>query len=176
MRDYAKVNPQFWIGKTGKALRGRGVATQCVALYLMTCPHANMLGLYYLPKVLIAHETGLGRKAMERGLAGCVDAGFCEYDEASEMVWVVEMAKFQIAATLKENDLRCRGVQNEFDSLPENPYLDAFHEKYGEAFFMTPRLARSKELEAPLKPLPSPSEAPFKPLRSQEQEQEQEQE
>lgn len=165
MRDYGKVSPQFWIGKTGKALRRQGPHTQLVALYLMTCPHANMLGLYYVPKMYIAHETGLGLEAAERGLAGCVEAGFCEYDEASEMVWVGEMAKYQIAETLKEKDLRCKGVQNEYDSLPENPYLDTFRDRYGAAFCMTP----------PPKSTAS-SEAPLQPLASQEQEQEHEQE
>ena len=71
---------------------------------------------------------------MEQGLAGCVDAGFCGYDEASEMVWVGEMAKYQIAETLKEKDLRCKGVQNEYDSLPENPYLDAFRKRTATRF------------------------------------------
>ena len=59
MRDYAKVSPQFWIGKTGKAIKKAGPEATIVALYLMTCPHANMIGLYYVPLMYIAHETGL---------------------------------------------------------------------------------------------------------------------
>ena len=164
MRDYGKVSPQFWIGKTGKALRRQGPDAQLVALYLMTCPHANMLGLYYVPKMYIAHETGLGPEAAAQGLAGCIAAGFCAYDETSEMVWVGEMAKYQIAESLKEKDLRSKGVQNEYDSLPENPYLDAFYDKYGAAFCMASPRDPSSSVEAPVKP-----------LASQEQEQEQEQ-
>lgn len=60
MRDYGKVSPQFWIGKTGKALRNAGSEAQLVSLYLLTNPHANMIGLYYMPLMFIAHETGLG--------------------------------------------------------------------------------------------------------------------
>ena len=59
MRDYGKVSPQFWIGQTGKKLRSEGAEAQIVAMYLMTSPHANMLGLYYCPAMFIAHETGL---------------------------------------------------------------------------------------------------------------------
>lgn len=164
MRDYSKVGPQFWIGKTGKALRKHGLEAQMVALYLLTSPHANMLGLYYVPQTFIAHETGMGMEGASKGLQGCIDAGFCRYDEDTEMVWVVEMARFQIADQLKDKDLRIKGVQSEYDSLPENPYLAAFYEMYAAAFCMA-----SKRGEA------SPLQAPSKPLPSQEQEQEQEQ-
>ncbi len=60
MRDYGKVSPQFWIGRTGKSLRSAGAEAQLVSLYLLTNPHANMIGLYYMPLMFIAHETGLG--------------------------------------------------------------------------------------------------------------------
>lgn len=165
MRDYSKVSPQFWIGKTGKALRKHGIEAQMVGLYLLTSPHANMLGLYYVPQTFIGHETGLGMEGAMKGLQGCIDAGFCRYDEDSEMVWVVEMARFQVGDQLKDKDLRIKGVQNEYDSLPENPYLAAFFDMYATAFCMTEK--RCSE---------SPSEAPLRPLASQEQEQEKEQE
>ncbi|EPP8816777.1 hypothetical protein QDS29_003323, partial [Acinetobacter baumannii] len=59
MRDYGKVSPHFWTGITGKKLRQTPEGL-IVAMYLMTSPHANMLGLYYMPLLYIAHETGLG--------------------------------------------------------------------------------------------------------------------
>lgn len=167
MREYGKVSPQFWIGETGKRLKKAGAEAQVVGLYLMTSPHANMLGLYYVPSIYIAHETGLGIEGASKGLQSCIEAGFCEYDEASEMVWVFEMAKYQIAASLDPKDKRSAGVQNEYNSLPSNPYLARFFVKYCEAFNMT----KKRGTEAPGK---SPSEAPSKPLASQEQEQEQE--
>ena len=165
MRDYSKVGPKFWIGATGKRLRAAGMEAQIVAMYLLTSPHANMLGLYYCPTMFIAHETGLGLEGASKGLQSAIEAGFCEYDEASEVVWVIEMASYQIGEALKPNDLRVKGVQNEYGSLPENPYLARFYEKYSAAFCMS--VCRGKE---------SPYEAPSKPLRSQEQEQEKEQE
>lgn len=165
MRDYSKVGPNFWIGATGKRLRAAGMEAQVVAMYLMTGPHANMLGLYYCPVMFIAHETGLGFEGASKGLARAIEAGFCEYDHDSEVVWVVEMASYQIGDALDPRDKRARGVQNEYDSLPRNPYLARFFDKYGEAFCMSA-----------CRETTSPFEAPSKPLRSQEQEQEQEQE
>lgn len=168
MRDYSKVSPQFWIGATGKKLRRMGMASQLVAMYLMTCPHANMLGLYYLPQVYISHECGLQIEGATQGLLGAIEAGFCKYDEGSEMVWVPEMAAYQIAPSLSPADKRCIGVQNEYNGLPDNPFLGPFFDKYSVAFNMTKKRNFSGELQSPL-------QAASKPLASQEQEQEQEQ-
>lgn len=137
MRDYAKVGPQFWIGKTGKMLRKAGVDSQLVGIYLVTSPHANMLGLYYLAQETIAHETGLGIKRAQAALKACIAAGFCSYDEDTEMVWVHEMAFYQIADKLLITDKRSKGVQNEYNGLPENPFLARFFHKYAESFGMT---------------------------------------
>lgn len=167
MRDYSKVGPQFWIGKTGKKLRAAGAAAQLVGLYLMTSPHANMTGLYYVSRDSIAHETGLGMEGASKGLQSCIQAGFCSYDDESEMVWVHEMAFFQIADKLSAADKRSAGVQNEYDALPDNPFLGPFFEKYGGPFNMKRNRGAVDN---------NPIEAPSKPLRSQEQEQEQAQE
>ncbi|HEY0268071.1 MAG TPA: hypothetical protein VGC12_02435, partial [Methyloradius sp.] len=58
MRDYSKVSGAFWTGKTGKSIR-RDMETQIVAMYLMTSPHANMIGVFSLPVGYIQIDTGL---------------------------------------------------------------------------------------------------------------------
>ena len=163
MREYSKILPQFWLGSTGKKLRGHQEA-QIVAFYLLTTPHANMIGLYYLPKIFISHETGLTMQGASKGLQRCIEAGFCRYDEENEMVWVVEMAIHQIGE-LKATDNRCIGIQNEYDRLPESLYFQEFYEKYASIFHMKKQRGNT-----------SPLQAPSDTLRSQEQEQEQEQE
>jgi hypothetical protein len=169
MRDFAKLLPQFWIGATGRKLHKGCPEATVVAVYLISGPQSNMLGLYYLPKMYIAHETGLGVEGAAKGLQRAIEAGFCQYDDESETVFIPEMARFQIAERLEPKDNRCRWVQRAYDALPENPFLGTFYEKYASAFHL--KKSRAKAIETL-----SPSEAPSKPIRSQEQEQEQEQE
>lgn len=169
MRDYAKVSPLFWTGETGKAIRRRGFEGLLVATYLMTNGRANMLGLYEQPVLFMAHETALGVEGASKGLQVCIEEGFCSFDAATEIVWVHEMARYQIADSLKSGDNRCKAVQREYDALPKSPFLGAFFDRYATAFHMTSR----RDSNTPKR---SPSEAPSDPLRSQEQEQEQEQE
>ena len=169
MRDYAKVSPRFWLGETGRELRKAGAEAQVVAFYLMTSPHANMLGLYYLPVLYLAHETGLGLEGASKGLKRAVEAGFCSYDHDAEMVWVHEMAAWQVGETLKPGDNRCAGVRNEYASLPENAFLSAFYDRYKTDFHLDVRRNNSRNSVRGF-------EGAFKGLRSQEQEQEKEQE
>lgn len=163
MRDYAKIAPQFWIGETGRKLRGNPEA-QIVGFYLISNPHSNMIGMYYLPVMFIAHETGLTVEGASKGLARCIEAEFCGYDQTAEVVWVYEMARFQIDAYLNPGDKRCAGVQNTYNDLPQNRFLPEFFDKYEDPFHLKEKRLSSEK-----------TEAPSKPLRSQEQEQELEQ-
>lgn len=162
MRRYAKISPQFWIGDTGRKLRDAGHETLLVALYLLSNPHANMLGLYYIPTSFIAHETGLTPEGASEGLRRAIDTGFCAYDELSETVFVHEMARYQIAVQLVPTDKQCAGIQREYDGLPDNPFLTDFYEKYAKAFHLTMRRENRR-----------PSNGASKSHRCQEQEQEQ---
>lgn len=164
MRDYAKVEPKMWLGDTMKALRKSPEAV-IVGMYLMTSPMSNMLGLFSQPVLYMAHETGLGVEGATKGLQHCIKVGFCSFDEESEFVWVHEMARYQIASELKASDLRCKGIQKDYNNLPENPFLGAFFDRYQTAFHLSERRG-----------IKAPYQAPSKPHRSQEQEQEKEQE
>jgi hypothetical protein len=152
-----------WEKQVGTA--EKGAEAQVVSFYLMTSPHANMLGLYYLPILYIAHETGLGLEGASKGLKSTIEAGFCSYDEDTEMVWVHEMAAYQVGKALKPGDNRCAGVRSEYASLTENPFLSLFYERYKDDF----------HLNVKRESCPTP-EGASKGLRSQDQEQDQEQE
>jgi hypothetical protein len=165
MRDYAKITPQFWIGPTGKAIKQLGIEAQLVALYLITNPHTNMLGIYYLPAIFIAHETGIPFEEVSKALRSLCELGFCSYDEPSEYVWVHEMAFYQVGEQLKPNDNRVKGINEAYESLPNLPFLKDFYDKYKEAFLLEKKRDNTSLFEVT-----------SKSLRSQEQEQEQEQE
>lgn len=163
MRDYGVVSPKFWIGETGKALRGNSQA-QVLALYLMTCPHANMIGVFHCPVLYMAHETGLGMEGASKALQSLIEAGYCTYDEASETVFVHRMAAYQVAESLKPGDNRVKGVEREWSNIGSAQLKSAFAAIYSVAFHLPVEAQNS-----------SPLQAPSKPLASQEQEQEQEQ-
>ena len=163
MRDYSKIAPTFWTGETGKQIRRRGMEGVVVSLYLLTSPHSNMLGLFYQPLLYMAHETGLGIEGASKGLQSCFEAGFCQYDENTEMVWIPEMARYQIGSGLSSNDKRCKGIQKDYEALPNNPFLGEFFKRYERDFHLTRPHAFCSEKPLEVKELTSPIEAPSKP-------------
>jgi hypothetical protein len=167
MRDYGAVSPQFWIGQTGKSLRGH-ITAQLVALYLMTSPHANMIGVYYCPIDTIAKETGLPMEGASEALRSLEEAGYCHFDPSTEEVFVVRMAAFQVGEQLEARDNRCKGIARDVEKIMSPELRSRFRAIYSGAFHL-PEIATKPA------PTPPPTQAPTEPLRSQEQEQKQEQ-
>lgn len=137
MREYVKLSPKFWTGPTGRAVRRAGVEAQLVALYLLSSPHANFIGMYHLPLVYISADTGLGLETVRAALVAVERTGFARYDEDSECVWVVESAKWQVGEEMKAADAKTKYVQKEFDALPSDcPFKREFMARYGDAYHM----------------------------------------
>lgn len=196
MRKYSSITPKFWIGKTGRKLRG-DISAKLVAAYLLSCPNNDMTGVFYCPLCQISAETGLPLEApsvplpspfqgplkdIREALETLQREDFAIYDYESEYVFVKKMALFQIAPELKPIDKRVTGIKTAIESMPEN-FKHLFIKEYNECFNLG-----FKDIPAPdfkefcsqtqdeNKTFASPLEAPSKALRSQEQEQEQEQE
>jgi hypothetical protein len=163
MRRYSKIVPQFWTGTTGRAIRAAGRDVQVVALYLITCPSANMIGVFYLPLPTLCHEIGISAQAARRALERLAELRFATYDSASEHVFVHEMARFQIAESLRPGDKQIPGIMRDLRAVHATRFAREFQAKYARAFHLHNGMA-------------SPLEAPSEDLRSQEQEQEQEHE
>jgi hypothetical protein len=155
MRDYGVVSPQFWIGKTGKSLRG-DMPAQLVALYLMTSPHANMIGVFYVTPGSISEETGLPLEGASKALQSLIEAQFCQFDDDTNEVFVQRMAAFQIGEQLEPKDNRCKGVARELEKVMSDKLRRAFHATYSGAFHL-PAMPGQKPKKA------SPSKAPSKP-------------
>lgn len=144
MRDFVKVSPTFWTGPTGRSLRKAGQDAQLTALYLMTCPHSNYLGLYILPVNYIVADTGLSLESVRHALNVIEHSGFARYDEATETIWLIEGAKWQLGELSagsdgKKADNRVLMVRKDFAALPSDcPFLQEFSDKYAKALKLIP--------------------------------------
>lgn len=135
MRLYGTLKPTFWTGPTGKELRGHPEA-QIVAMYLVTGPHANMIGLFRCPVHYIAADTGLPFEGASKGLQRLTEVNFCQTDDEHDLIWVFEMARYQIAETLKPNDNRIKNVASHLAALPKSPLLLGFYDRYEAPFHL----------------------------------------
>jgi len=154
MRDYGKVSSQFWTGKTGKSLRGDAEA-QLLALYLMTSPHSNMIGVYHCPIMYMAYETGMTIEGASKALQSLIEAGFCTFDEDDEVVWVHALLAHQTGCGLSPKDNRVKSVQKQFAGISQHLIKQGFFEKYKKDFYLGDWPENTSPLQAPSKPLAS---------------------
>ena len=159
MREYARVDPEFWIGNTGRKIRQLGRDAQVLAVYLISAPSAVAMGLYYLPLVVISHDTGISLKGASKALRRLSEAGFCSYDVDSEWVFVPNMARFQIGAKLEPGDKRVTWLKRELESRRKSPFFNDFLALYREPY----HLQDLSPLEGPSKPVRR-GDAPALPL------------
>ncbi len=141
MRDYGSIAPSYWTRGTGKKLRGDKDA-RILATWLMTGPPVEVTGLYHASLATMADETGLSidevRAALDR-LAGEQLDHFCEYDEADELVWIPNLAREQLAATLDEAAPERAAVMRALVPFRRHRFFAAFMARYGAAYALIPK-------------------------------------
>ena len=134
MRTFAQVRPSFWHGATGRQIRRFGHECQVLALYLISGPNAHALGLYYLALPTAAHETGLTIEQVRSSIVNLCEIGFCSYHDESEVVFVPNMARFQIGERLERRDKNITWVWREMEKMRDLPFFEQLLEMYGERF------------------------------------------
>ena len=156
MYNYGRVFSSFWVSGSGKTLRGDS-ESQLVALYLMSSPHANMIGVFHCPVIYISHEIGLSLEGATKALERLSEVGFCSYEAPSEHVFVHRFAAFQIGDELKLNDNRVKGVRDNVNAIPSSSLKLLFLKEYAEPFHLGDMLQEALKSEKNLTPFEAPS-------------------
>lgn len=131
MRSYSNIVPTFWLRGSGKKLRGNPVA-QVLALYFLTAPSSNMIGLYYLTLTSICSETGISEADVKFYLPLINEIVI--YDLDHELVWIPEHAAYQIGESMHGNDKRRVSVMKELGLIGSHPFVAAFIKRYGDNY------------------------------------------
>jgi len=85
MRDYGKVHSTFWSSGTIGALSDDG---RMLALYLMTCPHATIAGVFRLPDGYACEDLKWTTERVSKGFTELFDKGFANRCETTKWVWI----------------------------------------------------------------------------------------
>ena len=133
MRSYSQIVPTFWMRGSGKKLRGNPVA-QVLALYFMTAPQSNLIGLYYISINSIVAETGLTEEQIHETLPLITD--IVSYDLANEIAYLPMHAAYQIGDYMHGNDKRKQLVLKDLELVGSHPFVDEFLNKYGDSYHL----------------------------------------
>lgn len=91
MRDYGKVHTSFWSSDT---LRGLPDDAKFLALYLLTCQHGNMAGVFRVPLAYAAEDTGWSAERLRNGFETLSECGWLRRCERTGWLWVVNWLKW----------------------------------------------------------------------------------
>jgi hypothetical protein len=174
---FGVLTADFWTRGTGKAMRGQK-DVQVLAAYLLSSPHANLLGLYYLPRPTACHETGLTPDEFDAAMVWLENPPddpsrpFARYDREAELVWVVRMVGYRLGGVdhLMQNDNRVRAIRRELTRFRGHRFARAFIDLYGKAYSLGELFAEGFVVEGPITPpkgsplpAPAPSKGPEEP-------------
>lgn len=85
MREYGRVHCAFW---TSADVREMSDTARHLALYLLTCPHSTIAGVFRLPDGYACEDLGWTPERVREGFAELFDKGFANRCETTKWVWI----------------------------------------------------------------------------------------
>jgi len=148
---YSKVFVKIWHSKDFRTLSEEG---KMLFLYLLTSPHRNMGGFYYLPLPYLCFDVGLDEKRVIKAFKELTDKDMALYDYDTQVVLIKKWFCYNPI----ENDNQAKGLNKQLAEIPKSklfkPFVDCVKEycKYIESI-----------LKGFDKPFENPSETLSKP-------------
>jgi hypothetical protein len=113
MRTYGALHTKFW---TNPELRQLDDQTKLFLIYLLTSPHSNSLGCYYLPLGYAAVDMRKDPKTISKLLRNGLKTMVFVYDEDCEWIFLVNYLKFNYPL----NPNQAKSVEKAFYEVPQN--------------------------------------------------------
>lgn len=91
MRDYGRVSTSLWRSRKFKTLRETGDdQARLLYLYLHTCPQANSIGCFVLPKGYATSDLGWSESVLDRAMQALCEASLTSWNGPEELVRIVD--------------------------------------------------------------------------------------
>ena len=116
---YTGIYDSFW---TDRKVEDLPDEAKLLFLYLITCPHRNIIGFYRLPKKYIAADLGWSVERVSKVLGTLCEAGLIGYDEAVSIVLVRKFLRHNVI----ENPNMQKAAVKKINELEDNCLFDDF--------------------------------------------------
>ncbi|MEG3071054.1 MAG: hypothetical protein RQM92_09770 [Candidatus Syntrophopropionicum ammoniitolerans] len=116
---YTRVESRFW---QDEKMRAVSVDARYLMLYLLTSPHRNIIGFYFLPAPYACFDLGWDEKRFNVALNELIAAGVVLYDQEAHVLLVVNYLKHNPL----ENPNQGKGAVSKLKELPQTVLLKDF--------------------------------------------------
>lgn len=108
---FTKIDSILWTDSKYKKLSDDG---KFLFIYVLTCPHRNILGFYFLPIPYGSFDLGWVSERFTKGLDELFEKGFVNYNYKTSMIFIKNFLKYNPL----ENPNQVKGAIKVLDSLP----------------------------------------------------------
>lgn len=121
MARYYPVSPLFW---TDEKVTHWNDQETLLALYLLTCEHRNLEGLFRLPYAYVQADLDWGSAETRDRMGRLIEDGFIEYDKDAKVVFLRNALKFHEPKSAKQ----VQGAVNALQVVPPTTLWESFVE------------------------------------------------
>jgi hypothetical protein len=145
---YTRVESRFW---QDEKMRNVSDDARYLMLYLLTSPHRNVLGFYFLPEPYACFDLGWTQERFRERLGELLRNGLVKYDETAHVVLIVNFLKHNPL----ENHNQVKSAIQKLDEIPKTPLLKDFYEavkkySYGKSHYSSLLEQLEKQLQEQL--------------------------
>lgn len=115
------MSPLFW---TDARVRQWDDPTRMLALYLLTCPHRNLEGLFRLPLSYVTADLDWPMAKLREAMRQLEDDEFLLRDKETDVVLIRRALKYQAPRSAKQ----IKGALSALAEVPASSVHDAFRE------------------------------------------------
>jgi hypothetical protein len=116
---YSKVFVKIWHSKDFRTLSEEG---KMLFLYLLTSPHRNMGGLYYLPFPYLCFDVGLDEKRVIKAFEELTNKDMALYDYDTQVVLIKKWFCYNPI----ENGNQAKGLNKQLAEIPKSKLFKPF--------------------------------------------------
>lgn len=121
MARFASVSEGFW---TDEVVLAWNDSQRLLALYLLTCPHRNLQGIYRLSLRYAADDLGWSDSRTKAALERLIEDGFAEYDPDAKVVLLPKALRYYKPKTTPQ----LKGALQALAKVPATPLKQRFVE------------------------------------------------
>ena len=114
MRHFNKVSPTLW-----QSRRFQGLPSddgRFLLLYLLTCPHNNSAGCFWLPDGYACHDLGWEKDRYEEALESLIDAEMVDHDSENQVVLIERWFRHNPSM----NRSHYKGIVGQLEKVPSD--------------------------------------------------------
>lgn len=109
---YTRVESRFW---QDEKMRNVSAEARYLMLYLLTSPHRNILGFYFLPEPYACFDLGWTQEQFRERLGELLRNGLVKYDETAHVVLIINFLKHNPL----ENHNQVKSAIQKLDEIPK---------------------------------------------------------